>query len=169
MTRSRVQEECQDRIFTPSLLVPALFAPAPAYAVQVGCFFTAVFLGVMFTVCIVLTSLFKHLLTKHVWGLPKTPWLRLFSLTWLEFLIGIIVFAGVRTNFWLTVLLYLPLAALANRALLAKFRQHASGEMRAVQRYGIFLLLPAALPVSLQISGVLWKSVTDVIIFTELR
>jgi hypothetical protein len=158
-----------DRAIAVSLLVPALLMPVPAYAVQVGCFFTAVFLGIMFVVCLGLTELTKHLIARHLWKLPKTPWLRLFALTWLELFLGILIFASVRTNFWLTALIYLPIAALVNRALLARFQQTAAVPASSARSYGIFLLFAAALPVSLQVSGVLWRTFTNAITFTEIH
>ena len=60
-------------------------------------------------------------------------------------------------------------AALVNRALLARFRQPAGAAVPFLQRYGIFLLLPAALPLSLQLAGALWSAVTALITFTDLR
>ena len=158
-----------DRAVVASLLVPAVLLPIPAYAVQVGCFFTAIFLGIMFVVCLGLTELVKHLIARYLWKLPKTPWLRLFALTWLELLLGILVFASVRTNFWITALIYLPLAALINGALLARFRERAAEPATSGRRYGIFLLFAAALPVSLQVSGILWHTITSAITFTEIH
>src|SRR5512147_1043661 len=64
-----------DRVAVAALIVPAVLFPAAASAVQVGCFVTAVFLGIMFLVGLGLTAVSKHLLAKHVWKVPKTPWL----------------------------------------------------------------------------------------------
>ena len=158
-----------DRFVAASLVVPAVLLPVPAYAIQVGCFFTAVFLAAMFVVCLVLTELAKHFIARYVWKLPKTPWLRLFALTWLELFLGILVFASIRTNFWLTALIYLPLAALINRVLLARFQQAAAVSLTRARTFAIFLLFAAALPVSLQVSGVLWRTVTNAITFTEIH
>lgn len=150
-------------------LIPAVLLPVPAYAVQVGCFFTAVFLGMMFLVSLGLTAFAKHLLARYYWKIPKTPWLRLFGLTWIELLLGIIVFASVRTNFWLTVVIYLPFAMFINMKLLSRFQLADMVPAPAVRRYGIFFLLPFALPLCLQVSGVLWTTVTNAITFTELH
>jgi hypothetical protein len=38
-----------------------------------------------------------------------------------------------------------------------------------LQRYGIFLLLPAALPLSIQVAGVLWSAITNLITFSDLQ
>jgi hypothetical protein len=164
-----MRERTVDRVAVAALIVPAVLFPATASAVQVGCFVTAVFLGIMFLVGLGLTAVSKHLLAKYVWKVPRTPWLRMFGITWLELLLGILVFGFVRTSYWLTVLIYLPFAALVNRALLAKLRQPADAAVPFVQRYGIFLLLPAALPLSLQLAGAIWTTVTALITFTDLR
>lgn len=158
-----------DPVAIASLIVPAVLFPATASAVQVGCFITAVLLGIMFLVGLGLTAVSKYLLAKYVWKVPRTPWLRLFGITWLELLLGILIFALVRTSYWLTVLIYLPFAALVNRALLARLRQPADAVVPFAQRSGIFLLLPVALPLSLQFAGVLWSAITNLITFTDVR
>jgi len=158
-----------DRAVVVSLIVPAVFVPSQAYAAQVGCFVTAMFLGIMFLVGLGITAFAKHFLAKYVWKVPRTPWLRFFGITWLELLLGILVFALVRTSFWLTVLIYLPFAALVNRALLARLRGPVDTPATLLQRYGIFLILPAALPLSIQASGVLWSAITNLITFSDLH
>jgi len=164
----RADRSC-DRFVAASLIVPGVLIPAQASAAQVGCFVTAMFLGMMFLVGLGITAFAKHLLAKHVWKLPKTPWLRLFGITWLELALGILVFALVRTNFWLTVAIYLPFAMLVNRALLARVYAPAGETVPILQRYGIFLLLPAALPLSIQAAGVLWSAITNLITFSDLQ
>jgi hypothetical protein len=158
-----------DAVLIASLLVPGVLLPLPAYAVEVGCFFTAVFLGIMFLVAMGVTMGTKHVLARYVWKAPRTPWLRMFGLTWIELLLGIVIFALVRTSYWLTVLIYFPFSTLMNRALLAKFDRPSDDAAPFLKRYGIFLLFPLALPVSLQVTGVLWKNLTDLITFTEIR
>jgi hypothetical protein len=157
------------RVAVSSLIVPAVLIPTQAWAAQVGCFVTAMFLGIMFLVGLGFTAFAKHLLAKYVWKVPKTPWLRFFGITWLELLLGILVFAFVRTSFWLTVLIYLPFASLVNRALLARLRDVSAASTPFLQRYGIFLLLPFSLPLSIQAAGVLWSTVTNMITFSDLQ
>jgi len=158
-----------DRVAIAALTIPAVLFPATASAVQVGCFVTAVFLGIMFLVGLGLTAVSKHLLAKYVWKVPRTPWLRMFGITWLELLLGILVFVFVRTSYWLTVLIYLPFAALVNRALLARFLDASAAATPFLRRYAIFLILPAALPLSLQFAGALWSAITSLITFSDLR
>jgi hypothetical protein len=169
MDRAGSQGRTWDPILIGSLLIPGVLFPLPAYALEVGCFFTAVFLGVMFLVAMGITMGAKHVLAKYVWKAPRTPWLRMFGLTWIELLLGILTFALVRTSYWLTVLIYFPFAALVNRALLAKVRKPAAEATSFLHRNAVFLILPLALPVSLQVAGVLWKGITDLITFTEIR
>ena len=164
----RTDRSC-DRVVVASLVIPSVLVPSQALAAQVGCFVTAMFLGMMFLVGLGITAFAKHLLAKHVWKVPKTPWLRFFGITWLELVLGILVFALVRTSFWLTVAIYLPFAILVNRALLARVSAPAGETVPFVQRYGIFLLLPAALPLSIQAAGVLWGAVTNLITFSDLQ
>jgi hypothetical protein len=167
--RKRSEASPCDPAVIASFIIPAVLVPAYAEAAQVGCFVTAFFLGIMFLVGLGITAFAKHLIAKYVWKVPKTPWLRMFGITWLELLVGILVFAFVRTSFWLTVVIYLPFAALVNRALLARVRQTAGEAVPFVQRFGIFLLLPFALPLSIQVAGVLWSTITNLITFSDLH
>lgn len=169
MHRSMIVNRPCDRVVVASLIVPAVLVPSQAFAAQVGCFVTAMFLGMMFLVGLGITAFAKHFLAKYVWKVPKTPWLRFFGITWLELALGILVFALVRTNFWFTVAIYLPFAMLVNRALLARVYTPAGENVPLMQRYGIFLLLPAALPLSIQAAGVLWSAITDLITFSDLQ
>lgn len=167
--RMMLTDRACDRVIAASLAVPAVLVPAQAWAAQVGCFVTAMFLGIMFLVGLGITAVAKHVLAKYVWKVPRTPWLRFFGITWLELLLGILVFALVRTSFWLTVVIYLPFASLVNRALLARTRGPVDTPATFLQRYGIFLLLPVALPLSIQAAGVLWGAITNLITFTDLQ
>lgn len=169
MNRWMTADRSCDRAVIALLIIPAVLVPSQAVAAQVGCFVTAIFLGLMFLVGLGITAIAKHLLAKYVWKVPKTPWLRFFGITWLELVLGIMVFALIRTNFWLTVAIYLPFAMLVNRALLARVHAPAGEAVPFLQRYGIFLLLPAALPLSIQAAGVLWSAITDLITFSDLR
>lgn len=167
--RLMIAERSCDRTVVASLIVPAVLVPSLAFAAQVGCFVTAMFLGLMFLVGLGITAFAKHLLAKYVWKVPKTPWLRFFGITWLELVLGILVFALVRTSFWLTVVIYLPFAMLVNGALLARVSTPAGETVPVLQRYGIYLLLPAALPLSIQAAGVLWSAITNLITFSDLQ
>jgi len=164
----RVDRSC-DRAVVAMLIIPAVLFPSQVLAAQVGCFVTAMLLGLMFMVGLGITAFVKHLLAKYVWKVPKTPWLRFFGITWLELLLGILVFALVRTNFWLTVAIYLPFAMFVNRALLVRVHQPEGEAAPFLQRYGIFLLLPAALPLSIQVAGVIWSAITNLITFSDLK
>ena len=157
----------RDPVVRIAVVLAAVLAPLPAYAAQVGCFVTAILLGMMFMVGIFLTSIVKHLLAKYVWKVPRTPWLRMFGITWLELALGIAVFAVIRTSFWLTVIIYLPFAALINAWLLSKVRGDEPAPF--LRRYGVFLLFPLSLPLSIQVSGLVWSTLTALITFTDLR
>ncbi len=156
-----------DPVFLTAVTAAAVLAPAQAFAAQVGCFITAVLLGMMFLVGIGITSLVKHLLARYVWKVPRTPWLRLFGLTWLELMLGISVFATIRTSFWLTVIIYLPFAALLNLWLLGGVSR--AGETPVLRRRLVMLLFPASLPLSIQIAGLIWSTLTNMITFTDLK
>jgi hypothetical protein len=165
--RPTASDGIRDRVFLAAIITAAVLAPAEAMAAQVGCFVTAVLLGMMFLVGIGITLLVKHLLARYVWKVPRTPWLRLFGITWLELILGISFFAAIRTSFWLTVVIYLPFAALLNGWLLSGVR--ALHEASFARRYSVFLLFPLSLPLSIQVSGLIWSTLTNMITFSDLR
>ena len=156
-----------DPVLIAAVAVAAVLAPTQAFAAQVGCFVTAVLLGMMFVLGIGITSLMKYLLARYLWQVDRTPWVRLFGITWLELVLGISFFAAIRSSFWLTVVIYLPFAALLNGWLLSGVR--GSGGVSILRRYGGLFLFPLSLPVSIQIAGVIWSAVTSMLTFTDLR
>ncbi|MDA8098314.1 MAG: hypothetical protein M0042_01660 [Nitrospiraceae bacterium] len=155
----------------PSLLSAFLVATVPqdAWALQVGCFFTAILLGIMFFVGIGFTLLFKHLLSRHLAHLLKTPWKRIVGLTALEFLLLILVFALTPSNILVTLLVYLPLAFLVNCRLLATFVPVCSQVISAPKRLAFFALESLSLPAAIQLSGLIWTVITNLLSFTELK
>ncbi len=165
--RSTSFEGIGDPVFLAAVITAAVLAPAEALAAQVGCFVTAVLLGMMFLVGIGITLVVKHLLARYIWKVPRTPWLRLLGITWLELVLGISFFAAIRTSFWLTVVVYLPFAALLNGWLLSGVR--AGEEISSSRRYGVFLLFPLSLPFSIQIAGIIWSTLTNMLTFADLR
>ena len=159
-----------DRVLVVSLLIPAVLVPGEAQAVQVGCFVTAVLLGIMFAVSIGITLVIKHLFAKYVAKAPTTPWLRMFGITWLELLLVVAVFVATGTNIWYALLIYLPLSSFMNMKMLARFSGPAAGPAAPLtHRLGPFLLLSLALPLSLFLSGKIWSVDTNLITFSDLH
>ncbi|MHB8843206.1 MAG: hypothetical protein ACYC7L_00520 [Nitrospirota bacterium] len=164
------EAEACDPAVIALLLIPAVLVPGEAQAAQVGCFVTAVLLSIMFAVGIGITLIMKHLLAKYVAKVPKTPWLRMFGITWLELLLVVVVFVAIGTNIWYALLIYLPFSSFLNMKLLARFSGPADGPVAPFpRRFGPFLLLALALPLSLFLSGKIWSIVTNLITFTDLR
>jgi hypothetical protein len=165
-----IEDGSCDRVVVALLIVPAVLVPSQAFAAQVGCFVTALLLGAMFLVGIGITLMVKHLLAKYVAKAPKTPWLRMFGITWLELLLVVVVFAATGTNIWYALLIYLPFSSFMNMKMLARFSGPASGPTAPLpRRLWPFLLLSLALPLSLFLSGKIWSVVTDLITFSDLR
>ena len=67
MDRLLTESRSCDRAVVISLIVPAVLLPVSAHAMQVGCFFTAMFLGMMFLVCLGITELSKYCICKYLW------------------------------------------------------------------------------------------------------
>lgn len=149
------------------LLVLSL--PLNAFAVQVGCFITAVLLGFMFLLSLGITLVLKSFLARRLGGASKTPWGRIIGLTVIELFLFALVFAVTRTSFPVTLVIYLPFGALANSLLLSKPLQDLAVPLAANRRLALFALLALSLPAAIQIAGVVWSAVTGLITFTELR
>lgn len=164
------QASSGDPVAIASLIIPAVLLPVQAEAAQVGCFVTAILLSIMFLVGIGITLMMKHLLAKYVVKAPKTPWLRMFGITWLELLLVVVVFVATGTNIWFALLIYIPFSACMNMKMLGRFCGTAAGPTAPFsRRIGPFLLLALALPLSLFLSGKIWSVVTNLITFTDLR
>ena len=169
MNRFTIANWSGDRVGIASLIVPAVLLPSQAGAAQVGCFVTAVLLSMMFAIGIGMTLLVKHLLAKYVAKAPKTPWLRMFGITWLELLLVVVVFVAAGTNIWYVLLIYLPFSSLMNMKLLARLNGPSVLSAPFLRRLGPFFLLSLALPLSLFLSGKIWSVVTNLITFSDLH
>lgn len=154
-------------VVTAILLV--LSVPLNAGAVQVGCFVTAVLLGFMFLLSLCITLVFKSLLARRVGGAPKTPWKRILALTVIELFLFVLVFAVTRTSFFVTLLIYLPFAAVINGLLLSKPLQSLAAAAPLQRRILLFALLSLSLPAAIQIAGLIWSAITGVITSTEFH
>lgn len=163
--------ERETAAWVPLVLASAavLLSPAPAFAVQVGCFVTAMLLGFMFLVSLVITFVLKALLSRHIGRLSVTPWKRMTALTAIELFLFILVFALTRTGFAVTLLVYLPFAVLVNGMALKRAFASAPAPVTAAKRMTFLSLLSLALPGAIQVSGLLWSFVTNLITFTELK
>src|SRR5574337_1387012 len=102
--------------FFPFLLMPvlAVLFPRSARATEVGCFCTALFLGSLFLIGLSIAITIKYALARFLWKVPRMPWVRMISLTVLELVLIIMVFALIHTNIFLTILIYLPFAVFVN-------------------------------------------------------
>lgn len=152
----------------PASVLTVLF-PRSARAAEVGCFCTALFLGTMFLIGLCLTISMKYALSRFLWKVPKMPWMRMISLTGLELVLIILVFALIHTNALFTVFIYLPFAVLVNMAVLAAVSQAFPVRAAAPKKYFVFFLLSLALPASIRIAGALGTAITNLITFTDLR
>ncbi|MDH4161704.1 MAG: hypothetical protein OEW15_03320 [Nitrospirota bacterium] len=150
-----------------SLLVLSL--PLNAFAVQVGCFVTAVLLGFMFLLSLGITLLLKSQLSCRVGGAQRTPWKCMVFLTASEFFLFVLVFAVTQTNFLTTLVIYLPFAAVLNGFVLKKPLQALASVVPPRKRYLLYILLALSLPAAIQLAGLVWSALTGVIESTEFH
>ncbi len=146
----------------------ALSVTSDAFAVQVGCFFTALMLGGVFLLSLGITLLLKSQLACRVGGTQRIPWTSLVVLTGGELFLFVLVFAVTRTTFLTTLAIYLPFAALLNGFALKRSLQALAG-VAPRRRILLSLLLALALPVAIQLAVLVWSAIAGIITSTELH
>lgn len=140
--------------------------PRTAYAADVGCFCTAVFVSFMLMVCMGMTTTGKHILAKRM---APVSWKKNIGLSFIELFTIILLFVLIQKGYFLSLIVYFPIALGMN--ILALGRQAASADPPR-QRSKIMLqatLMSLVLPLSLQVSGVLFKMISELMTFRELR
>ncbi len=150
--------------FITVLVAGILVFPLPAYAVEVGCFCTFIFVSTMVSIGIGMTLIVKFIMSKKIWKL---------SFKWMSFITGIevvLMFAvliAFQTKFYIRVLIYLPLAFLLNYAMIAAGNR-ALKEQTATKRAAHAALSCVVLPLAVQIVVVLFTYLSNMITFKEV-
>lgn len=146
-----------------------LSLPLNAYAVQVGCFVTAVLLGCMFLLSLGITLLLKAQLSCRVGGASKTPWKCMLFLTAGELFLFVLVFAVTQTGFLATLAIYLPFAAVLNGFVLKRPLQALAAVASPRKRWLLYVLLALSLPAAIQLAGLVWSALTGFLESTEFH
>jgi hypothetical protein len=152
--------------FTSGLIAGILAFPPSAYAVEVGCFCTFVFVSTMFLIGVGVTLFAKYTLSNRIWKLSLK---RTSVITFIEVVLLVAVLFILQTNYYIRVLAYLPLAFLLNYALTtakeAVPQERKTSSKRAVMA-GLSCLV---LPIAVQIMAWLATVLSELITFKEVR
>jgi hypothetical protein len=144
----------------------ALAFPPSAWAIEVGCFCTFVFVSTMFMIGIGLTLVGKNLLSKKIW---KLSWRRTSLITFLEVTLLVAVLVILQTQYYLRVLAYLPLAFLLNYALTTTGGPVLQERHTPKKRAAMAALSCLVLPVAVQVMAWLATVLSNMITFKEVR
>jgi hypothetical protein len=152
--------------FTSCLIAGVLAFPPSAYAIEVGCFCTFIFVSIMFLIGVGVTLSAKYLLSKKVWKLSLK---RTSVITFLEVVLLVAVLFILQTKYYIRVLVYLPLAFLMNYAMTtakdAVPQEQKTSSKRAVMAGLSCLVLPIAVQIMAWVATVL----SELITFKEVR
>ncbi len=142
-----------------------LIFPSPAYAVEVGCFCTFVFVSTMFTIGIGSTLVVKFILSKKIWSLSFK---RTTVITGIEVVLLLSVLFALQTKFYIRVLVYLPLSFLLNYALTTASSPVLQEQRTPKKRAVMAALSCIVLPLAVQIMAVLATFLSNMITFKEV-
>ncbi len=151
-------------IFSAGLIAALLAYPSSAWAVEVGCFCTFVFVSTMFVIGVGVTLVIKYVLSKKIWQLSMK---RTVLITFIEVVLLISILVILQTKFYLRVLAYLPLAFLLNFAMTKS--KNSLEHQTSKKRVTLAALSCLVLPIAVQIMAWLAMRLSDLITFKEVR
>lgn len=144
----------------------SLLFPPSAYAVEVGCFCTFIFISTILMLSMGVTLLVKNFITKRFW---KLSWKRISLTTVLELVVLFAVLLLVQRVFYVRLLVYLPLAFLLNFALVTSEKAVQQGLQTPWKRLTMAAFSSFILPLMIVIAGVLTVFLSSYITFKEMR
>ncbi len=152
-------------ISTAVLTAGAMLFPASAYALEVGCFCTFVFVSTMFMIGIGSTIVVKFVLSKKIWRLSFK---RTTLITGIEVVLLLSVLIILQTKFYIRALVYLPLAFLLNYALTTASGHVMREQLTPKKRAAMAALSCIVLPTAVQIMAVVATFLSNLITFKEV-
>ena len=164
--RARLRSWYAVSCFTSGLIAGLLAFPSSAFAVEVGCFCTFVFVSIMFLIGLGVTLSAKYLLSNSLWKLSLK---RTSLITFIEVVLLIVILFALQTNYYIRVLAYLPVAFLLNYALTTATDAVPQAQKTSAKRAAMAGLSCLVLPIAVQIMAWLATVLSELITFTELR
>ncbi len=161
-----LQKQYSVSFFLLGLIAWLLVFPPSAFALEVGCFCTFVFVSIMFVTGIGATLAVKYVLSKKIWNLSLK---RTFLITFLEVVLLTAVLFILQTKFYLRVFAYLPLAFLLNYAMTTARGPVLPEQQTTKKRATMAMLSCLVLPAAVQFMGWLAMVLSNMITFTEVR
>jgi len=148
------------------LAVVSLAFPPQAYALEVGCFCTFVFISSMLMLSLGVTLVSKSLITKRFWRLS---WKRVSLITVLELIVLFAILLLIQKVFYVRLLIYLPFAFLLNFAMISSTDAIQQGLQTRRRRVTLAAISALILPVMISVVGSLTAYLSSYITFKEMR
>jgi hypothetical protein len=139
--------------------------PPSACALEVGCFFTFIFVSTMFAIGVAATVVVKYMLSRKIWKLSFT---RTVLITFLEVVLMVAVLIILQTIFFVRVLVYLPLAFLMNYALTTAKGPAPQQQQTLGRRTTMAALSSFVLPVAVELMAWMATVISNMITFKEI-
>jgi hypothetical protein len=152
--------------FMMVLMAGPLAFPPSAYAIEVGCFCTFIFVSAMFLSGVGVTLFVKYALSKKLWRLSFK---RTSFITFLEVVLLVAILIILQTQFYLRVLAYLPIAFFLNYAMTTARGPALLEQQTPKKRAAMAALSCMVLPVAVQIMAWLAMFLSNMLTFTEVR
>ncbi len=153
-------------LFCALLAIWSLAFPLPAYAIEVGCFCTFIFISSIVLLSMGVTLIAKNFIAKRFW---KLSWKRISLITLLELIVLFAVLVLVQQVFYVRLLVYLPVAFLLNFALVSSTEAVQQGLQTPRKRLTMAAFSSFILPVMIVVAGMLTVYLSSYIAFKEMR
>lgn len=153
--------------FSGSILAIWFLAfPPQAYAIEVGCFCTFVFISSMLMLSLGVTLVSKRLISKRFW---KLSWTRISLITVLELLVLFAILFLIQKVYYVRLLVYLPFAFLLNFAMISSADAMQQGLQTQRKRLTLAAVSALVLPIMISVAGSLTAYLSSYITFKEMR
>lgn len=148
------------------LAILSLAFPPQAYALEVGCFCTFVFISTMLMLSLGVTLVSKNLITQRFW---KLSWKRISLITVMELIVLFAILLLIQRVFYVRLLVYLPVAFLLNFAMISSADAIQQGLQTQRKRLTLAAISALILPVMISVVGSLTAYLSSYITFKEMR
>ncbi len=160
-----VREQQTVYAYITALAAVFLAFPSSAFAVEVGCFCTFVFVSTMFMIGIGATLAVKYMVSKRMWKLSfKRTFIIMGLITGIEVLLLLAVIFILQTRFYIRILVYLPGAFLLNYTMTTVagniLQEQQAPKKRAAMAALSCIVLPVAVQIMLAVSSFLSNMIT---------
>lgn len=158
----------RETLFLSGAVLAVLFLsfPPQAYALEVGCFCTFVFISAMLMLSLGVTLVSKGLIAERFW---KLSWKRISLITVMELIVLFAILILIQKVYYVRLLVYLPFAFLLNFAMISSADALQQGLQTQRKRLTLAAISALILPIVISVVGSLTAYLSSYITFKEMR